>query len=294
MKKTFHKIGVLALGIVLIASSCNKLKDFGTTNVDPSATNKPITSALLTNVLTTVGAFASSNTSSLYCQYYSETQYPDISCYALNAATPMANYSGLLYDLQNIIINNTDDATKATAALNGSNNNQIGIARILKAYIFWVQTDRWGDLPYTKALAGDPNVDFDTQETIYKGMIAELTDAIAKFDAGAAVKGDIVYSGDITKWKKLANSMRMLMSLRLSKVYPSATDYAATQFKAALADGAGSIATNADNFTLVYPGGNFKNPYYNMYDGRKDYGESEPMTTLLTNLGGDGRQSVFR
>ncbi len=279
MKKTFHKIGVLALGIVLIASSCNKLKDFGTTNVDPSATNKPITSALLTNVLTTVGAFASSNTSSLYCQYYSETQYPDISCYALNAATPMANYSGLLYDLQNIIINNTDDATKATAALNGSNNNQIGIARILKAYIFWVQTDRWGDLPYTKALAGDPNVDFDTQETIYKGMIAELTDAIAKFDAGAAVKGDIVYSGDITKWKKLANSMRMLMSLRLSKVYPSATDYAATQFKAALADGAGSIATNADNFTLVYPGGNFKNPYYNMYDGRKDYGESETMTT---------------
>ncbi len=293
MKKTFHKIGVLALGIVLIASSCNKLKDFGTTNVDPSATNKPITSALLTNVLTTVGAFASSNTSSLYCQYYSETQYPDISCYALNAATPMANYSGLLYDLQNIIINNTDDATKATAALNGSNNNQIGIARILKAYIFWVQTDRWGDLPYTKALAGDPNVDFDTQETIYKGMIAELTDAIAKFDAGAAVKGDIVYSGDITKWKKLANSMRMLMSLRLSKVYPSATDYAATQFKAALADGAGSIATNADNFTLVYPGGNFKNPYYNMYDGRKDYGESETMTTLLTNLGGDARQSVF-
>ena len=163
MKKTFHKIGVLALGIVLLASSCNKLKDFGTTNVDPSATNKPITSALLTNVLSAIGAFASSNTSSLYCQFYSETQYPDISCYAINTATPMANYSGLLYDLQNIIINNTDDATKATAALNGSNNNQIGIARILKAYIFWVQTDRWGDLPYTKALTGDPNVDFDTQ-----------------------------------------------------------------------------------------------------------------------------------
>ena len=71
------------------------------------------------------------------------------------------------------------------------------------------------------------------------------------------------------------------MALRLSKVYPTASDYAATQFKAALADGAGSIATNADNFTLVYPGGNFKNPYYNMYDGRKDYGESETMTTCL-------------
>ena len=293
MKKTFHKIGVLAIGIVFLSISCNKMEDFGSTNVDPGVTNKPITSALLTNVLSAIGAFASSNTPSLYCQYYSETQYPDVSNYSSNAATPMGNYSGVLYDLQNIIINNTDDATKATASLNGSNANQIAIARILKSYIFWVMTDRWGDLPYTKALLGDPNVTYDTQETIYKGMIKELTESVAQFDNGAAIKGDIAYSGDISKWKKLANSMRMLMSLRLSKVYPAASDYAATQFKAALADAAGSISTVADNFTLNYPGGNFKNPYYNMYDGRKDYGESETMTTLLGSMNSDARLTVF-
>ena len=293
MKKTFHKIGVLALGICLLSTSCSKMEDFGDTNVNPGATNSPITSALLTNVLTGIGAFASSNTSSLYCQFYSETQYPDISCYSSNAATPMGNYSGSLYDLQNIIINNSDDATKAVASLNGSNANQIQIARILKVYIYWVMTDRWGDIPYSKALLGDPNVDFDTQESIYKDMIKELTEAVAKFDNGAPIKGDIAYNGDISKWKKLANSMRMLMALRLSKVYPAASDYAATQFKAALADGAGSIAVNSDNFTLNYPGSNFKNPYYNMYDGRKDYGESETMTSLLASLGNDARQTVF-
>jgi hypothetical protein len=293
MKKTFHKIGVLALGIVLLSTSCTKVDDFGNTNVNPAATNNPITSALLTNVLTGMGAYASHNTSSLYCQYYSETQYPDISCYSSNAVSPMATYSGALYDLENIIINNTDEATKATASLNGSNANQIAIATILKSYIFWWMTDRWGDIPYTQALKGDPNVAFDTQESIYKDLLKQLADAVAKFDNGAAIKGDIAYNGDIAKWKKLANSMRMLMALRLSKVYPGAADYAATQFKAALSDAAGSIATNADNFKLAYPGGNYRNPYYSMYDGRKDYGESETMTSLLGSMGNDARQSVF-
>jgi hypothetical protein len=295
MKKSI--ITALALVIVFF-TSCDKLSDFGATNVNPAATNEPITAALLTNVLagtgTGYGAFAATWAGQgLYAQYFSETQYPDFSCYALNQASPMAIYSGAIYDLQNIIIKNTDDATKAAAALNGENNNQIAIARILKAYIFWTLTDRWGDVPYTTALSGDPNVTYDTQEVIYKDLIKELTEAIAQFTAGGApIKGDIIYSGDLSKWKKAANSMRMLMALRLSKVYTGAADYAATQFKAALADAAGSISTNADNFKLVFPGGNFKNPFYNMYDGRKDYGESATMTALMGTLS-DPRQAVF-
>jgi hypothetical protein len=293
MKKSFYKIGTLVLAIVLIVSSCTKLEDFGSTNVNPAATNTPITSALLTNVLTGLGDLANNRVSALYCQYFSETQYPDVSCYAAQTVSPMATYSGSLYDLQNIIINNTDETTKVVASLNGANENQIAIARILKAFIFQRLTDRWGDIPYSQALKGDPNVAFDTQESIYKDLIKEMTEAVAQFTTGAPIKGDIAYNGDITKWKKLANSMRMIMALRLSKKYPGASDYAATQFKAALADPSGSIASNDDNFRLNYPGGNFKNPFYNMYDGRKDYGESATLTTLLANLSNDNRQSVF-
>jgi hypothetical protein len=294
MKKSFYKIGAFAIALSLIVLSCNKLEDFGNTNTNPAATNSPITSALLTNVLTGIGGYAAITVPALYCQYYSETQYPDVSCYSENTASPQSAYAGALYDLQNIIINNTDEATKATASLNGANENQIAIARILKAYIFWTITDRWGDVPYSEALKGIPDVAYDTQESIYKDLIKELTEAVAQFTTGAAIKGDIAYSGDIAKWKKLANSMRMLMSLRLSKKYPLATDYAATQFKLALADPAGSITTNADNFMLTYPGGNFRNPFYNMYDGRHDYGESNTMTALTTTVGGgDARQAVF-
>jgi hypothetical protein len=287
MKKSIYTITTFTLAVVLLFSSCDKLADFGDTNTNPAVTNNPNTAALLTNVLSGFGSYSAANAPSLYCQYYSETHY------TLNQASPMAIYSGHLEDLANIITTNTNAATKDVAALNGANENQIAIARILKAYIFWTITDRWGDVPYKTALKGDPKVSYESQESIYKDLIKELTEAVAQFTTGAAIKGDIVYNGDIAKWKKLANSVRMLMALRLSKVYPTAAGYAATEFKAALADANGSISGNADNFTLVYPGGNFKNPYFNMYDGRKDYGESLTMTNLLGSFSNDARLTVF-
>jgi hypothetical protein len=288
MKKTI--IITLALAIVLI-TGCNKLKDFGNTNTNPAATNNPITAALLTNVESGLGSTWTGQAS--YCQYFSETQYPSVSLYSLNLASPMAIYSGNLYDLQNIIINNTDASLKGAALLNGANENQIAIARILKAYIFWTITDRWGDVPYFGTLKGDPNVYFTQQDSIYKDLINELTLSVAQFTTtGAPIKGDIIYGGNVAQWQKLANSMRMLMALRLSKVYPAPTDYAATQFKAALADPAGSIAVNADNFMISYPGSNFKNIFYSLYDGRNDWAESATMTTLMTSLN-DSRQTAF-
>ena len=171
----------LTLALVL-ENSCKKLEDFGDTNTNTQATNNPITSALLTKVLSDISGYASSDgytdmvatiNGAFYCQYFSETQYPAGSLYSLNMDSPMSYYSGDLYDLQNIIIYNTNEATKAVAALNGVNENQIAIARILKAYIFWTITDRWGDIPYTDAMKEDPNVAYDTQETIYKDLINE-------------------------------------------------------------------------------------------------------------------------
>jgi hypothetical protein len=294
MKKIIYSILSLTLAVTLISTSCSKLEDFGGTNTRPDATTQPNTAALLTNVLAGIGGYAYNLRAGLYCQFFSETQYTDASLYSLPILDCSGSYPGDLYDLQNIIITNTNEDTKNQASLNGANDNQIAIARILKAYIFWTITDRWGDVPYTGTLNGDPNVTFDTQETIYKDLIKELTEAVAQFTEGAPIKGDIIYGGDITKWKKAANSMRMLMALRLSKRYPGAAEYAATEFKAALANAAGSISTNADNFAIAYPGSNFKYPVYNTYDGRKDYGESETMTTLLGSIaGGDPRLSVY-
>ncbi|MFI5451718.1 SusD/RagB family nutrient-binding outer membrane lipoprotein [Pedobacter sp. UC225_61] len=82
------------------------------------------------------------------------------------------------------------------------------------------------------------------------------------------------------------------MSIQLSKRYPGASEYAATQFKAALADGGGYIATNAQNLQLTADGSNYQNPYFSIYNGRNDLGQSATMTSI-TNATGDARQNAF-
>src|SRR5690606_12722970 len=107
MKKNIFKIGTVAallLGVTI--SGCNKLSDFGDTNVNPGATTDPVLSALLTTVEAGIAGYASQTLPGLYAQYISETQYTDASLYSINQANFTGIYQGNLYDLQNIIIRN--------------------------------------------------------------------------------------------------------------------------------------------------------------------------------------------
>ncbi len=281
MKKMISKGLVICwLSAGLIFTGCKKYSsEFGNTNINPGVTGSPIFGALLTSVESNLGGYASSVIGGLYCQYFSETQYPGNSLYTLPQFNFEGNYSGVLIDLQNIVNN-------------GPNDNMKAVARILKAYIFSFVTDSWGDVPYSQALQGNGAPAFDKQSDIYSGMLAELTAAVDQLNGPAAIAGDIIYSGNIDKWKKLANSLRMRLALQLSKKFPNAGGYAAIQFNAALTHPAGVITDNADNFRVVFAGGNFKSPWYALYDGRKDFGESETMTQMMSSLG-DGRQSAF-
>ena len=296
---------------LLALASCDKIKDFGNTNVNPNATPVPSTAALLTNVQAGLGGTSTQTRGALYAQQVSETQYTEVSLYSLPRLDFDGIYAGGLMDLQNIININKDDATKTAAAKFGSNANQIAVARILKAYLIWTITDRWGDIPYTEALVGDANLTpkYDKQEDIYKDLIKELTEAKNQLDANApAVSGDIIYYKPtatttansaqwgiaVGRWKKLANSLRMLIALRTSKVYPNAGGWAATNFVAAYNDADGYIASNGDNLTINYPGNvaAFRNPFYNLFESRHDFAESKLMTDLMSTLS-DPRQGAF-
>lgn len=278
MKKINLYILTALLGIS--ALSCDSLSDFGDTNVNPGATTSPIPAALLTNVQSELGGYGYMATPGYYCQYFSETQYTSASLYAIPQAEFTGIYSGVLFDLQNIINLN-------------ENANMSAVASILQQYIFWTVTDRWGDVPYSEALKGAefPRPKYDNQETIYKGMIQALKDANASFD-NSRIAGDVIYNGDVASWKRFANSLRMLMALQLSKKYPNSGEYSATEFNAALNDAAGVISTNAQNFAILYPGSNFSSPWWGTYNGRRDLAESATMTNLMSSLG-DTRQNAY-
>jgi hypothetical protein len=289
IKKINKAILMLGLGSALIGSTgCFKhLGDYGNMNSNPNATTSPITSALLTSALANLnvgiwdgGGFRTVN--GLYAQYFSETQYTEASRYAKPTFNFDGFYAGSIYDLQNIINYNSDPATAAIAAANGSNKNQIATARILKAYYFWTITDTWGDIPYSQALKGVGAIPYDGQDVIYKDLLKELKESVAQFDNGLAVKGDILYGGNTASWKKFANSLRLLISLRMSKADPTTGK---TEFAAALADPNGVIDAASDNASIIAPGGVYQNPFYNYYVvvQRKDYAVCKTIMDILSS-----------
>ena len=110
---------------------------------------------------------------------------------------------------------------------------QQGVAIVLRAFNYAVIADAWGDAPYTAALNGatgeqeDMFPVFDSQETIYRGIIEELRTANTLLSKSAGdYKGidpnaDLMYGGDPEKWRMMANSMMLRYYLRVSTKLPT-------------------------------------------------------------------------
>jgi len=274
---------VLLAGVMIAETGCvRELGEFGDTNLNPGIVAEPITAALFTNVLAGMGGEAWSTTPGLYAQIYSETQYTEASRYAKQQLDFSGYYSGVLFDLQNIINFNTEKPEKAVAY--GSNSNQIAIARILKAWWYLRVIDAWGNVPYSQALKYNGTIPYDDQQAIYTDLFKELKEAVAQFDGGNSFQGDILLGGDITKWKKFANSLRVIMGVRIAKADAAKGK---AEVLDALASSGGVLTSYTDDVKLAYPGGNFLNPFYNYYNitQRRDFAVSETLTSFMnTNL----------
>ncbi len=104
-----------------------------------------------------------------------------------------------------------------------------GISLTMRAFIFGIITDLWGDAPYTNALKGDLSSEFlrpnyDSQEVIYKGLIEDLKKASVLFAAknvtGMVNDYDVYYKGNIANWQKFANSLLLRYYMRISVKLP--------------------------------------------------------------------------
>jgi hypothetical protein len=252
--------------------------DFGDMNLDPNNPSIPVTANLLTTAERGLVGPITDVDPLLYTQQISEKFYTEASRYGTQQFSFNGYYSGPLINLQEIIRLNTDAATKSTAAQNGANNNQIAAARILKAYFFWHMTDRWGPIPYSQALSGRNNFKpvYDSQEAIYNDLFKELKEAAAQITPGT-IKGDFLLGGNMSRWKTFANSMRLVMALRLSEVAP---DKAKSEFVSAYNDGV--ISSNAENIVYNFLADeNNDNPWEDRFQTRLDFAVSKPMVDLL-------------
>lgn len=104
------------------------------------------------------------------------------------------------------------------------------VSLTMKSFIFGNIADLWGDAPYTDALKGTQGGNqfeypaFDSQETIYLGIIEDLKTAAALFASGdvEAVNpaADLYYGGDSEKWQRFANSLLLRYYMRISEKRP--------------------------------------------------------------------------
>jgi hypothetical protein len=106
------------------------------------------------------------------------------------------------------------------AAEAAGQSNYVGIGLIMRSYIFSQLTDLYGDIPYTQAVKASEGIvlpSYDTQESIYTAMLADLKKANTLLGStNETIDGDILYSGNITKWKKFANSLSLRLLMRIS------------------------------------------------------------------------------
>jgi Starch-binding associating with outer membrane len=138
-------------------------------------------------------------------------------------------------------------------------SNLYNMARIYQAFTFMILTDEYGDIPYSQGGAGFTDQIFfpvyDKQQTIYNDIIKELTEAGAALNTTSTIEtSDLLYAGNIARWKKFANSLLLRAGMRLIKA-----DAAKAQSVVTAAITAGVITSNADNAYIRHDA-NFTHP----------------------------------
>lgn len=157
-----------------------------------------------------------------------------------------------------------------------SEKNYKGIALVYKAWAYSILTDLYGDVPFSeaiKATSGNFLPKFDSQKEIYVQILKDLQTANDLFDENKALTygGDLVYTSNaltggkntgIQRWKKLCNTMRLRLLLRLMK--KNGEIDVITQLNGILADAVKNpvFTSNADDGIFKYPN---VFPYFNPY-----------------------------
>ena len=181
------------------------------------------------------------------------------------------------------VIKNTKDALNRIKD-DPARGNLVQMARIIQAYSFMVLTDTYGAIPYRQAGAGFSDQvyfpEYDPQDFIYTEIIKELESATAALSATGRIEtADVLYAGDVEKWRKFGYSIMLRAGMRIAKA--NATLGQQTVAKAVAG---GVITTNIDN-AMVRHDANYANPAGNTLNATEaaNFYLTEPFVNFLKN-----------
>ena len=175
----------------------------------------------------------------------------------------------------------------------GNSGSEMGMARILRVFIYHRITDTHGDIPYSEAgkgyIDGVLKPKYDAQQDIYMDMLKELEEAVAQIGSSSTMgNADSMFMGDTTKWKAFGNSMMLRLAMRMTKA-----DISSAQAWAVKAISGGTMTSN-DHIAAIQhtdgPEGINKNGHGEVFDVDSQMRMS---ATFGAHLAGDPRLSVL-
>ncbi|MBN8786268.1 MAG: SusD/RagB family nutrient-binding outer membrane lipoprotein [Terrimonas sp.] len=219
--KSLYKVSAFLIVLVYILAQFSCTKGFEEINQDPTKPTAVTATQLITGIERTASDIMYSgavndNVGMLYAQYFSQTQTETQSQYQLDEAANnqlWTSYSVPLSNIQELLRINSLNPEPASG-------NQNAIAKILSVWIYQVLTDAYGNVPFSEALRGDQlflTSKYDDSKSVYDGLITLLNEQIAELDPtfSSFRSGELIYQGDINKWKKLANALKIRIGLRM-------------------------------------------------------------------------------
>ncbi len=283
---------ILLIIIAVFISSCTK--NFDEFNKDTKSPTEVPGEALFSSAQKSLSdQIASANVNrdiwKLWAQYWTETTYTDEANYnVFNRKIPDNTFSTFYRRvLNNLKIAQANiEAVKAlTDAESVTKANKLAIIELLRAYSYQRLVDIFGNVPYTDALKISETLSpkYDDAATIYKDLMSRVDAALGNLNVDGSSFGsaDLYYKGDVAKWKKFGNSLKLKLGLHLADV-DEATAKAAVE---AAANGA--ILAPEDACKMNYLGGSPNtNPIHAdlVLSGRKDFVPANTIVDMLTNL----------
>lgn len=211
-----------ATGILLMGSGtgCTKFDDI---NSNPDATVTVNSAMLATNIILKnlkfngrdAMAYLSDNGVAKYVAFANQsimpTQYYHMYSTDFGIMTMLPNIESMLKYAEGSVME----------------NSYKGLAKFMRAYMFYYLTMQVGDIPYSgtgKGKSGEIKVKYDTQEEVLKGVLDELKEADQFFANGVKFDGDPTpFAGDPAKWRRAANSFALRVLMSLSKKADAST-----------------------------------------------------------------------
>lgn len=289
---TIKKLAFALLVVIVVATGCDKR--FNDINTSPNSTTSVPTPYVMTYAQRELGYYLfdvwrSGRQSNVACQHWCQRNYTSEDRYLFRQEVTDGFFRNTYFITQNFqdIINlNTNASSKGEMSAYGDNAVQIATAKLMQIWTIQLLAETFGDVPYTDAWKATTIVmpKYDKQSELFPKLLADATAAVTALKSASKgwTNGDVMFNGNLDKWIKFGNSLRLRLVIRMSNVK---ADWQAAA-KAIITEGV--MTSNADNAMIKFTTAGAPNeaPLYNGFivSKRNDFTLTKQFVGLLKGI----------